>query len=265
MACLEIGTNPEVYGFSVPEVEKLQYDLVKVEDATDLNLIAELAEIELDSVVTLNPHLKRWSTPPGEVYDIKVPKGLGQQIASRLAAVPAEDRVAWRRHRVKRGESLSIIAGRYGTSVTAIKQANKLRRNLIHAGQFLLIPVVGENASTRATALIEKAAKQNPGSQVTHVVRRGETLGKIARRYGVSVKQLMAWNEKSNTRIHVGDRLTVYGSGERSAITYVVRRGDTLSKIGKRHRVTVRQLMTWNGKRNTQIRVGERLRIYTSS
>ena len=264
MACLEIGLNPEVYGFRVPPREKLEYDLVRVDDATDLNLIAELAEVTVDSVVTLNPHLKRWSTPPGEDYEIKVPRGLGVQVAAKLADVPASDRVSWRRHRVRRGESLSTIATRYGTSVTAIKQANKLRRNMIHSGQFLLIPVVGENASERVQRYIAQAAKQAPAEQFTHRVRRGETLGRIARRYGVSVKQLMAWNEKSNTRIFVGERLTVHGSAERSAITYVVRRGDTLSKIGKRHRVSVRQLMNWNRKHNTRIRVGERLRIYTS-
>jgi membrane-bound lytic murein transglycosylase D len=265
MACMEIGSNAATYGFTVPKRDRLRFDLVRVDDAIDLNLVAELAKIELDSVVALNPHLKRWSTPPGETYEIKVPQGLGQQVTTQLATVPPEDRVSWRRHRVRRGESLSIIANRYGTSVTAIKQANKLRRSLIHSGQFLLIPVVGEHASARAQKYIEHAAKVAPGDQLTHIVRRRETLGKIARRYGVTVKQLMAWNNKHNTRIVVGDRLAVYGAGERRQITYVVRRGDTLSKIGRRHRVSVRQLMTWNSKRNTRIRIGERLRIYRPS
>ncbi|UCE02179.1 MAG: LysM peptidoglycan-binding domain-containing protein [Candidatus Latescibacterota bacterium] len=261
MAALKIGNNAEVYGFHVPKRAKLEYDVVRVDDATDLNLIADLAGASLDSIIELNPHLKRWATPPGDAYEVKVPKGLGEITTAKLAKVPAEDRVAWRRHRVRRGESLSTIARRYGTSVTAIKQANKLRRNLIHSGTFLLIPVVSNAPSARAQKYIDHAAKTTPSGRSTYRVRRGDTLGKIARRHGVSVNQIMAWNGKSNTRITVGERLTLYGA-KPSSITYVVRRGDTLSKIGKRHRVSVRQLMRWNKKRNTRIRVGERLRIY---
>jgi LysM repeat protein len=104
-----------------------------------------------------------------------------------------------------------------------------------------------------------------------HVVRRGETLAKISRRYGVSVRQIMEWNNMGSTRIHSGQRLQLQGSivedeGDVAArtVTYVVQRGDTLHTISQRHRVSVRELMNWNGKRSTRIRVGERLRIHVS-
>ena len=68
-----------------------------------------------------------WCTPPGEHYEVRVPAGTGSQAAERLAQVPADERVTWRRHRVARGETLAGLAKTYSTSVQAIRDANKLR------------------------------------------------------------------------------------------------------------------------------------------
>jgi membrane-bound lytic murein transglycosylase D len=264
MAALLIGHDPEAYGFHVdPSLEEETYDVVEVEDATDLHLIAELADCKLEDVINLNPHLKRWSTPPGEPYQVRVPYGRGEITTTKLATVPPEDRVRWRRHRVKRGESLSLLARRYGTSVSAIKQANNLRRTTIHAGTYLLIPVVSGSSSV-AQEHIAAAALASGGETVSYRVRRGDTLGRIAKRYGVTVSQLKSWNGKSNSRIYVGETLVMNPSGgpQGERITYVVKRGDTLSVIARRHRVSVKQLMSWNKKRTTRIVIGERLRIY---
>lgn len=264
MAALEIGHNRESYGFAPAESEPLAYDVIQVDDATDLHLVADLAHTSLDVLVELNPHLKRWSTPPGAAYEIRVPAGTGDSVGARLAQVAPEDRVRWRRHRVSRGESLGLIARQYGTSVTAIRQANNMRGTMIHPGEHLLIPVVGGTPGTLAQQSIEHAAKVNKAESTTYVVRRGDTLGRISSRYGVSVRQLMEWNDKSSTRIRVGERLELFGTSGPRQITYVVQRGDTLSTISKRHRVSVHDLMSWNKKHNTRIRVGERLRIFVN-
>jgi len=240
---------------------------VAVEDATDLRLVANLAGTDFEVLSELNPHLKRWATPPGEAYRIKVPHGLGDTVAARLAAVPEAERVRWRRHRVGRGETLAALAREYGTSIDAIRQANHMRSSTLRPGNYLLIPVVGETPGALAQQSIAHVAQANTEEQSVYVVRRGDTLARIARRRGVTVRQLREWNGKSSTRIHPGERLMLIGAaataseGGRS-ITYVVQRGDTLSTISARHRVSVRQLMSWNSKRSTRIRVGERLRIY---
>ena len=274
MAAMKIGKDPKAYGFDVPEAPPLRYDVVKVEDATDLHLVANLAGTGFDALAELNPHLKRWATPPGEAYWIKVPKGMGDEVKDKLASVPEDERVRWRRHRVGRGETLAGLAREYGTSVEAIRQANNMRGSRLNPGNYLLIPVVGESPSTLAQESIENVAKANTEEQSVYVVRRGDTMARIARRHGVTVSQLKEWNGKSGTRIYRGERLTLYGSapaparadrGSRDSITYVVQRGDTLSIISARHRVSVRQLMNWNSKRSTRIRVGERLRIYPPS
>ena len=102
-------------------------------------------------------------------------------------------------HVVQRGETLSSIAARYGTTVQAFVQANGLRNaNFVWVGQRLSIPGGGAPAAS--------------GGGV-HVVGYGETLYSIARRYGTSVSALVAANGLGNPNlIYVGQRLRVSGS-----------------------------------------------------
>lgn len=132
-------------------------------------------------------------------------------------------------------------------------------------------------AETRPTPApqrnVEAAPVRQASSRITHRVRRGETLGRIARRYGVSVASLRQWNGLRGNFIRSGAELKVY-PGQRAAkasqrstaraskATYRVRRGDTLHQIGRRHNVSVASLKRWNGLRSSRIRPGQRLLIY---
>ena len=220
MAALYIGKDPARYGFTPPSGETYSYDVVPVEDATDLRLIAEVADTPLEKVLELNPHVKRWCTPPGEHYEVRVPTGKGTQAAERLAQVPVDERVTWRRHRVARGETLAGLAKNYSTPVQAIRDANKLRpKAALRPGTYLIIPVVSaEEPGPRVAQYIAEAAKSvaaagnepsGTGRSKTYVVRRGDTLSAISRRHGVSVTQIMQWNRKHSSRVHVGERLRI--------------------------------------------------------
>ena len=220
MAALYIGQNPERYGFTVTEQTPYAYDLVSVEDATDLRLVAELAGATLEDVADLNPHLKRWCTPPGERYEIKVPSGTGAACAEKLTQVPAEDRITWRRHQVRRGDTLSELAKHYGTSAQAIRDANKLSaKSSLRPGTYVIVPVVSTPEpgplAVRAIADAAKHAEKyaSAANYTSYRVRRGDTLSSIARLHKVSVKQIMSWNRKRSTRIHVGERLRVQARG----------------------------------------------------
>jgi len=220
MAALYVAQNPARYGFALTEQAPYAYDIVTVEDATDLRLVAEASNSALDVVADLNPHLKRWCTPPGERYDIKVPSGVGAACAENLAQVPAEDRITWRRHQVRRGDTLSELAKHYGTSAQAIRDANKLgAKSALHPGNHVIVPVVSTAEPGPLAALaIADAAKHAEKSVAastgkSYRVRKGDTLSSIARRHKVSVKQIMNWNRKRSTRIHVGERLRVRAHG----------------------------------------------------
>ena len=161
-------------------------------------------------------------------------------------------------HVVQRGENLFRIALRYGVTVNALTAANNLSNpRRIYAGQRLIIPT-GSNSTAPAPS----------SSSRVHVVQRGENLFRIALRYGVTVNALAAANGIVNpNRIYVGQRLAIPGWAASLPPTpsdqfYTVRRGDTLSAIALRYRVSVWALVQANGIRNPSlIYVGQVLRI----
>ncbi len=157
-------------------------------------------------------------------------------------------------HVVRRGETLYSIARRYGTTVTAIVQANGLTDpGFIYAGQRLVIPGSGSSGATAAGR--------------TYIVRPGDTLSAIAYRYGTTVAALAQANGLRDPRlIYVGQRLVIPGGGGDGVAptggTYVVRAGDTLASIAYRHGTTVAALVRANGLRNPNfIYPGQRLTI----
>jgi LysM repeat protein len=166
-------------------------------------------------------------------------------------------------HVVQRGETLYSIARRYGTSVTALVQANGLRNaNFIWVGQRLTIP--GGSAG---------GGSSSSGGGGVHVVRWGETLYAIARRYGTSVTALVQTNGlRSANYIYAGQRLRIPGGGGGSSGggssapsgggVHVVQRGETLYSIARRYGTTAASIASASGLRNPNfIWVGQRLTI----
>jgi LysM repeat protein len=188
-------------------------------------------------------------------------------------------------HRVKRGETLSKIAAKYGTSVAALAKTNKIRTtSVIHAGQRLRIPGGGGSRSddsersvaTRSTTSRPSSPEisSSAGAVSIYTVRRGDTVAKIASKYGVSVASILRANGLSTrSRIYPGQKLHVGGgagaststkSGRSSTdvATYTVRSGDTLGKIAKRFGTSVSEILALNGLRaNSVIRPGDRIRV----
>ena len=114
---------------------------------------------------------------------------------------------------VKSGDTLSAIAKRHGTTVTAIRSANNLRNDIVRVGQKLQIPdgATAPAPKTQATAISSSPAATGPA---THVVKMGDTLGAISRRYKVSVADIARANNITDpTRIGVGQELVIPGAG----------------------------------------------------
>jgi LysM repeat protein len=180
---------------------------------------------------------------------------------------------------VRRGDTLSQIARRYGTSVRALQQTNGMgRRTMIREGAVLRVPT--SSASLRAGPSWQDVADYQTGETVRYRVRRGDALSTIARRFRTTVPVIQRMNGLGrSTRIYAGQTLKVtYGqrsttavaaapprrapAGSASGGTVTVRRGDSLIAIARRHGTSVAALQEANGLgRSTRIYAGQTLRL----
>lgn len=160
------------------------------------------------------------------------------------------------KHKVQRGESLSVIAQRYGTTVAAIRSLNKLKSNSLSVGQVLLIP--------GGSSVVEVPQVSNPveTETITHVVKSGEYLGKIASNYKVSVDTVKRENNLKSNTLFVGQKLKVTVSlKDKPLRSHKVQRGEYLGKIADRYGVPVQSLREANELKSDTLSVGQVLII----
>lgn len=206
LAAVIIFRNPERYGFWVEPDPPLQFETIDLDEQVDLRVVAEEIDVQVADLFALNPELRRGITPfHDDDYQLKVPLGKADLLKKRLANLPKDRKVQVRHHKVKRGETLGLIAQRYRSSVTAIAQANQIQDvHRLREGQDLLIPSAGGNSSARS---VEPTSQQLPA---THIVRRGDSLSRIAVRYRVSIRDLLLWNNlEVDQIIHPGQRIRI--------------------------------------------------------
>lgn len=137
-----VASHPKPYGYETPPVEPLAFDAVRVPDQTTLDVVARAAGVPHDAVARLNPQFVRGITPAGREVRVWVPRGKGRTFALNYALVPPEERVTFVEHVVEAGETLSVIALRYGVGVGEIVAANPaVRAPHLAIGARLTVPV----------------------------------------------------------------------------------------------------------------------------
>lgn len=164
--------------------------------------------------------------------------------------------VPTRTYTVRPGDSLFIIAQRFGTTVAAIRAANNLRTDAIFPGQTLAIP--GGAAPAPPPPPPPPPAPPTPGT-ITYVVRPGDTLFRIAQSFNTTIATLRQLNNLPGDLITPGQVLRVPAP----ALTtrYVVQPGDTLYRLAQRFGTTVSELRALNNLTTDIIRVGQVLRV----
>ena len=151
LAALQIIENPAKFGMTLPEPDAPPSSIatVKVERSVKLDRLDAALELPAGTLAALNPALRRQATPK-RAYDLRVPAGREEALLAQLGSVPewTPPVPQYATHRVRSGETLSQIAGRYRTSVTALMRANGLRSaNRLRVGQRLRVPVRGAEAA----------------------------------------------------------------------------------------------------------------------
>jgi membrane-bound lytic murein transglycosylase D len=277
IAATMIAKQPEKYGFPpIPDVPPYAVDSVPVTEATSLETVARASGAPAEEIIALNAHFVRRITPPVPVAWVRVPPGRGVATTEALAALPDSERIAPVTHVVRRGETVRSIAPKYGLTASELAAFNPdVPTSRLKAGVTLRVPGHARVKGLLARDASEAAGGVRVGSAGTHLVRRGETLGEIARAYRVSVGHLRAWNGLGGSSlIRAGQRLRVRpptGSASRAVAsqapapdgsTHLVRRGETLSGLARRYGVSVADLMAANGLESSRsLRAGARLRI----
>jgi peptidoglycan lytic transglycosylase D len=283
LALRDIVAAPEKLGISLkPIADEAYLTSVKIDSQLDLATAAKLAGMDLEELHQLNPGFNRWATAPDGPHRLLLPLDKAANFAIQVAELSPEDRVHWVRHRVRRGETLGGIAHHYKTTVRVLRQLNKIKDHFIRAGHYLVIPIEDNSDSSGQYDPSEIADRSD---KVVHSISSGDNLWVLARRYGTTVNQLCAWNHISpRTLLRPGQQIIVsigstaqiipaslhmFTAPEEVAkprkITYRVRRGDSLSRISQRFKVTISQLRRWNDiKAGQYLQPGQELTLYVA-
>jgi membrane-bound lytic murein transglycosylase D len=287
-ASVIVASNPERFGFTVNPLPPLQTTRIPVNGCYALSKLDQAAGLEAGTLQELNRDLIRGVTPPGRTHMMAVPpetadritealKGMQEDTAPRVqvASRPSSSSSSQSggggstSYTVRRGDTISGIASRYGVSESALMKANKIRsaRQLL-AGKRIVIP---------GGRVVSDQSGINPGESRTYTVKRGDTLGGIATRYKVSIADLEKWNGLSrkkplyaNQSIKVSAPVSNSGSSGNAAPSaetvkriHVVRSGESPGLIAQKYGVSLSNLLSWNNlKSNSVIRVNDKLVIH---
>jgi membrane-bound lytic murein transglycosylase D len=274
MAATVISKSPEEFGFTDIEYQdEWIYDEVEIDKCLDLKVIAKELGASLQLLKALNPELLRNFTPPNSKnYKLRVPKGSRDKFLAIYDDLPSSKKTSFVRHKIRRGETVSTIARRYGVSQNAIFQANNLsRRSKIYAGKTLIVPVPNDGYSSGS----KRPPREYQSKGNYYYVRSGDTVWDIARAFGTSSEKIRRLNNLDRrARIHVGQKLQIFentlasatsstktssnkssGSTSGKSTTYKVRKGDTLWEIALKFGTSVSKIRAANG-------MGRRSRIY---
>lgn len=261
-----IAKDPRAYGFEIQPDPPTESDQVTVTVPTDLRLVAGLIDQPPKDLEQLNPSLLTWATPLDESqFVINLPHGTKDLYEQRIGEVPPEKRVSWRAMKVEQADTLDAIARKYRIPRSSLAQANHLDgEDDPEVGAYLILPLpAGREPAYRR------------GRYYRYRIRRGDTLGGIARRFHVTVSSLRTWNHLRGSRIIVGRTLHVFAHGgpapesggeyrtevRNGVETYRIRRGDTLGDIARRFHVTIDNLRRWNNLQGSTIVEGHTLKV----
>src|SRR5690606_7476608 len=280
LAMAAIVAEPEKYGLSIEGIpDKPYFEQVETGGQISIEVAAELAGITTEQMYDLNPAYHRWATDPTGPHRLLVPVESAEAFRQNLLLLTPDQRLRVERYTVREGDTVTAIAAQFGTNAQHLRELNQLgSANTVVVGAELRVP---SKVSALPQVVLQAAARvdsRGPDAvRAVHVVRSGDTLSSLAKRYKVSINSLARLNSISTRSIlRIGQRLRIHADGGSVAggavvvsadgqqVTYTVRSGDTLSSIARTLKVPLTSLRSWNNISGTMIRPGQRLVAYPS-
>ena len=283
LALGKVLKNPERFNQKLIKIENKPYlEPINLESQFDLALIAQWTNLSIDEIYSFNPGLKRWATPEALPYTILLPVDVVGDFKEILTNQKNRPKVSWTRYKVKEGDSLSIIAQNFNTTINQIQSVNNINGSLIRANSYLIVPLARESEAYYSLSDVQREksrlnATKNSDKLIYKVVS-GDSLWKISRNFDVTVNDLVRWNKIVPTApLTIGKELVILidakektelakitntGIDINRKIVYTVRSGDNLSLIAQKYKVKVSQIRDWNDLNETDIlQPGDKLTI----
>jgi membrane-bound lytic murein transglycosylase D len=248
-----IAKSPEKYGFTDIDYQApVEYAEVELTGSVDIAKLATAMGIEYDDLRDLNPSFKRgvaFARKAGEKWKLRVPKGTEEKALAEVNAAQPENKKVYvadqdySYYRIRRGDTISMIAKKFGTNQQTIRRLNNLSvRTSLVAGRRIRVPADdvagipnredtkgrkqfrpgGDNnqklgLGAAAKYMVNDSNGRGPRALASHrpnlavhIVKRGDSLVEIARKYHVSVNELLKTNKISRrSKVAVGTRLEI--------------------------------------------------------
>lgn len=269
LATLLVVRNPQQYGMDLGsgdlKTEIVSYETVQTDRCMRLCDIAQKLEASEETLSVLNAELRHRMTPD-RPYPLKLPIEKVETLLSVIAEIPGVEKPRgslrasngrYVKHKIRRGETLSSIAKKYNTSVSAIRSANHLSKNRLVAGHRLNIPV----RMAKGPAADKKKIRTE--NVTVYQVQKGDTLSTLSRTYRISVEEMRRINQLQDDTLQIGQVLRFTGIGRdgktnlqetsngsasdsKSSKQYTVKKGDSLDRIARANNIPLENLLTLN-------------------
>ena len=242
----ELIKDPSSFGVTLPSIANRPY-FTKIETPGQVDLMqaADLAGMTPEAIYELNPGFSQWATDPSGPHYLLLPTGIADRFLIQLSSLEEVELVQWERYKIKRGDTLTRIAKQYSIEVPVLMEINQMDSDIIYANQEIMVP----RGPAWANTFVPKAR--------TYEVVKGDTLWGISKKFGVTIQDISLWNDLGlTTPLQIRQEIKIFSKYERvrgktpnkktRTLLYPVKSGDTLSRIGARFGIGVKELQKWN-------------------
>jgi membrane-bound lytic murein transglycosylase D len=267
LALSQVIKNPSRYNQTLLKIDNKPFlKAIKLESQFDLALISQWTGLSVEQIYSYNPGLKRWATPESLPHIMLLPQEVILSFKDNLSQQLQRPKISWTRYKIKKGDSLSLIAQRYNTTINQIKSINELNTEVIRVDKYLIVPLaqkdedyysLSENQREKSRLNIKKNSEK-----IIYKVISGDTLWKISTKFNATINELVRWNQIIPTDpLSIGKELVILKKNKTNKelvkipntgidinrnIFYTVKMGDNLSKIAQKYKVKVSDIRVWN-------------------